>query len=176
DGPEGYLIPADARPDDPSTYIAMADLHRWLESLPCRHLLVVLDCCFAGSFTWYGGRSVRPIGKKLYREHYDRFLCEPAWQIITSAAHDQEALDVLSGGVLGVRGEHSADGERHSPFADAFFAALQGEGDLMPKGGGDGVVTATELYLYLRQSVEVCAEQYAKHRQAPELWPFSRTR
>lgn len=176
DGPEGYLIPADARPDDPSTYIAMADLHRWLEALPCRHLLVVLDCCFAGSFTWYGGRSVRPIGKKLYREHYDRFLREPAWQIITSAAHDQEALDVLSGGVLGVRGEHSADGERHSPFADAFFAALQGEGDLIPKGGGDGVVTATELYLYLRQSVEVGAEQYAKHRQTPELWPFSRTR
>jgi len=170
DGPEGYLIPADAKEDDSSTFVAMSDLYSWLNALPCRHLLVILDCCFAGAFTWYGRRSVRPIGAKLFREHYDRFVREPAWQILTSAAHDQEALDVVGGKAIGVRGEHTSDSKQHSPFADALFAALQGEGDLIPKGQGDGVVTATELYLYLRQTVEV------KHRQTPELWPFSRTR
>jgi hypothetical protein len=176
DGPEGFLIPADARADDRSTFVAMADLYAWLEALPCRHLLVILDCCFAGAFTWYGRRNLAPIGATLYREHYDRFVREPAWQILTSAAHDQEALDVLGGKAIGARGESADERARHSPFADALFAALQGEGDLIPKGQGDGVVTATELYLYLRQAVEVSAEEQARHRQTPELWPFSRTR
>ncbi len=176
EGPEGFLIPADAQETDRSSFVAMADLYGWLEALPCRHLLVILDCCFAGAFTWYGRRSVRPLGAKLFREHYDRFVREPAWQILTSAAHDQEALDVLGGKAIGVRGEQTGSGTRHSPFADALFAALQGEGDLIPRGQGDGVVTATELYLYLRQTVEVSAQDQAHHRQTPELWPFSRTR
>jgi hypothetical protein len=176
EGPEGFLIPADAKETDRSSFVAMADLYGWLEALPCRHLLVILDCCFAGAFTWYGRRSVRPLGAKLFREHYDRFVREPAWQILTSAAHDQEALDVLGGKAIGVRGEQTGNGQRHSPFADALFAALQGEADLIPKGQGDGVVTATELYLYLRQSVEISAEEQARHRQTPELWPFSRSR
>jgi WD40 repeat protein len=176
DGPEGFLIPADARADDRTTFVAMADLYRWLEALPCRHLLVILDCCFAGSFTWYGRRHMGLMGETLYREHYDRFVSQPAWQILTSAAHDQEALDVLGGRPIGARGEPADNGARHSPFADALFAALQGEADLIPRGSGDGVVTATELYLYLRQAVEMGAEERANHRQTPELWPFSRKR
>jgi WD40 repeat protein len=176
DGPQGYLIPQDARSEDRNTFLAMADLYCWLEKLPCRHLLGIFDCCFAGAFTWYRRRNLRPLGDTLYREHYDRFVREPAWQILTSAAYDQEALDVVAGKPIGERGELSGAGERHSPFAQALFDALAGAGDLIPKGGGDGVVTATELYLYLRQAVEVEAETQANHAQTPELWPFSRSK
>lgn len=174
DGPEGYLIPQDARSDDRNTFLAMADLYGCLNVLPCRHLLAIFDCCFAGAFNWHRRRNVRPIEDMLYREHYDRFVREPAWQILTSTAYDQEALDVLGGRVIGERGEHGKDTSHHSPFACALFEALAGAGDLIPKGGGDGVVTATELYLYLRQAVEVQAETQANHAQTPELWPFSR--
>ena len=174
DGPEGYLIPQDAHGDDRSTFIAMADLYGWLETLPCRHLLAILDCCFAGAFTWYRRRNVWLVDDTLYREHYARFIHEPAWQILTSAAYNQEALDVLAGKPIGERGESRSDGTLHSPFAYALFEALAGAGDLIPKGKGDGVVTATELYLYLRQVVEVQAEVQANHAQTPELWPFSR--
>jgi hypothetical protein len=152
----------------------MADLYEWLEALPCRHLLVILDCCFAGAFTWYRRRDLRIIRETLYQEHYDRFMREPAWQVITSAAHDQEALDVLGGRPIGKRDLVSSDAALHSPFASALFDALSGAADLIPKGQGDGVVTATELYLYLRQLVEVGAQTEANHLQTPVLWPFSR--
>jgi WD40 repeat protein len=168
DGPAGYLIPQDARPEDRSTFLPMAELHGWLDALPCRHLLAILDCCFAGAFRWASARNLIPIPDVIYQERYERFIRDPAWQVITSAAYDQRALDVLAGEVLGQRGET----ERHSPFALALFEALAGAGDVVPAGGGDGVITATELYLYLRDRVEVEVEKQARHRQTPGLWPL----
>jgi uncharacterized caspase-like protein len=52
DGPAGYLILADSSPHDRQTFLPMDELQRWLNALACRHLLVVLDCCFAGAFRW----------------------------------------------------------------------------------------------------------------------------
>src|SRR5262249_49877882 len=82
-----------------------------------------------------------------------------------------------SGETIGVRGRDSSL-EGHSPFAAAFLRALQGEADLIPRPrngwpGGDGVITATELYLYLRECVEVETEGHG-HRQTPGLWPLKR--
>jgi hypothetical protein len=62
--------------------------------------------------------------------------------------------------------------ECHSPFAQAFLQALDGAGDLVPKGVGDGIITATELYMYLRDAVEVRADKQANHAQTPGLWPL----
>ncbi|MBK6433431.1 MAG: caspase, partial [Anaerolineae bacterium] len=59
----------------------------------------------------------------------------------------------------------------------ALIDALEkGEADLVPKGQGDGVITATELYLYLREQVEVQAEVQASHEQTPGLWPLNKHR
>ena len=67
--------------------------------------------------------------------------------------------------------------QAHSPFALALFDALEkGDADLIPKGQGDGVITATELYLYLREQVEVQAEDQANHEQTPGLWPLNKHR
>ena len=52
DGPTGYVVPQDARRDDSNTWVAMQRLHDALIQLPCRHLLIILDCCFAGAFRW----------------------------------------------------------------------------------------------------------------------------
>ena len=50
EGPVGYLIPQDATSGDSSTYLPMQELHDALNALPCRHMLAILDCCFAGAF------------------------------------------------------------------------------------------------------------------------------
>ena len=50
--PEGYLLPADADPHDTAHSISMSTLRQQLEILPCKHVLIVLDCCFSGAFRW----------------------------------------------------------------------------------------------------------------------------
>jgi len=174
DGPAGYIIPQDARLEDSRTFLPMTDLHRWLDALKCRHMLAILDCCFAGTFRWASTRSLPALPPKIYKERYDRFIRDPAWQVLTSAAYDQKALDLLADNAIGRRVVIGADNQRHSPFALALFDALIGAGDIIPKGAGDGIITATELYLYLRDFVEVQAEEIAYHRQTPGLWPLKK--
>lgn len=129
DGPRGFLLPQDANPKEPETFLSMQVLHDALIALPCHHLIVILDCRFAGTFRWASTRKLIPIPETIHREHYDRFIRYPAWQVITSAAHNQEALDFLSD----KRGiSEKSEGEKHSPFAEALFEALQ-----------DGVETKT---------------------------------
>ncbi|MCB0314610.1 MAG: hypothetical protein KDH84_15340, partial [Calditrichaeota bacterium] len=122
--------------------------------------LVVLDCCFSGAFKWSGstrGGIRGKMPKRIYQERFDRFLQEKAWQVLTSAAHDQKALDVLKSSKkpLGDRGIDVRTGE-HSPFARALFEGLEGKADVVLEatGEGDGVITATDLYVYIRDQVE----------------------
>jgi WD40 repeat protein len=166
DGPVGYLIPQDARREDVGTFLPMQELHDLLTALPCRHFLAILDCCFAGAFRWSSMRDLRPLPSVIHRERYERFILDQAWQVITSAAHDQKALDVLAGEAVGRRG----DGQAHSPFARVLLKALEGAADLVPPGG-DGVITATELYLYLRDEIDLLTKSM-NLRQTAGLWPL----
>ncbi|MBK6392600.1 MAG: caspase family protein [Saprospiraceae bacterium] len=157
DGPAGYLAPADADPAELKTFIAMTELREALNSLPCRHLLIILDCCFSGAFKWTSGtRSIGSlIPKQIYKERFDRFIHDPAWQVITSAAYDQKALDIVQDRPTGDRGlVASESGEAHSPFALALFEALAGDADARTGRESDGLITATELYSYVRDQVE----------------------
>ncbi|WP_418904166.1 caspase family protein [Moorena producens] len=168
DGPAGYLIPQDAKLGDTNSYLPMTLLHDALSQLPCRHFLGILDCCFAGAFKWSSTRDLLTSPEVIHQERYDRFIRDPAWQIITSSASDQKALD-----------NFYLDSERgqlgnHSPFAAALLNALEGGADTYPpatngKPPGDGVITATELYLYLRDRVEIPTEK-CRIRQTPGIW------
>jgi len=174
DGPEGYLIPSDASLGIISTYLSMATVNQALLKLPCRHFLGILDCCFAGAFRWSGTRKLVPIELgTIHKERFDRFIRDPAWQVITSAASDQFAQDAfdLKSTQRGLQGNHS-------PFAAALIEALEGSADAYPpaeagKPAGDGVITATELYLYLRDRVEPDTETRAM-RQTPGIFPLTR--
>ncbi|MBX3014388.1 MAG: caspase family protein [Caldilineaceae bacterium] len=172
DGPAGYLLLQDADAADRTSFLPMQQLHDAVAQLPCRHCLVILDCCFAGAFRWSTTRSLSFPHSILYRERYARFLRSPAWQVLTSAAYDQEALDSYLGQGWGARDAMAVETDAgiHSPFALALFAALTGAGDT----NQDGVLIATELYLYLRDQVEVRAAQVAKHLQTPGLWPLQK--
>ena len=178
-GLKGYIIPADARyvkdaSDIENKIIPMQTLHDILTSLPCQHLLLVLDCCFAGSFRWssryrYSGGF---MPKRIFKERFDRFVKDPAWQVLTSSAYDQSALDVLQEKPIGKRDEEDM---LHSPFAKALIQGLEGAADIIPAEGGDGLITASELYLYIRQQVEPqTIEMDEDKRQTPGIFPLQR--
>lgn len=156
-GPEGHLLLADARPDDTSTFLEMAELWRLIGALPCRHVLIVLDCCFAGTFRWAGRRAARNLVAPIYQETLDRFVHHQAWQVLVSASHDQTALDdvsqrssSLASTTVGLLRADRIETERQSPFAAAFLRALGGAADFTK----DGLIIATELELFVRDAVE----------------------
>lgn len=158
-GPQGFLVPQDADINNADSLLSMRDLYDYLTQLECRHLLVILDCCFAGMFRWASTRRM-VVPNTIHWEHYHRFIKYPAWQVITSAAHNQEALDYLDNRGTGASG-------KHSPFAEALFQGLlEGKADLI----SDGVITTPELYLYLRDYVE----KRSKEQQTPGFWPLSK--
>ena len=178
-GPSGYLVPSDANPDAVETFLPMDTFNQTLQELPCRHLLLILDCCFSGAFEW--STRHRAIGKlmprRIYKERFDRFVQDPAWQVLSSAAYDQKALDVLKNTAIGERGlsAGSAEKTRHSPFAAALIEGLHGAADAKAGAEGDGVITATELYLYTRDQVETASiNDNEKRRQTPGFFPLEK--
>ena len=159
-GPQGFLVPQDADINNCDSLLPMGELYAALNQLECRHLFVVLDCCFAGMFRWAGTRKVVLVPDEIHWEHYHRFIKYPAWQVITSAAYNQEALDYLDNRVTNTSA-------KHSPFAEALFEGLlEKKADIVP----DGVITAAELYLYLRDYVE----KHSNEQQTPGFWPLSK--
>ncbi len=171
DEPEGYLIPQDATLGDVQTYLPMTQLYECLSKLPCRHFLGILDCCFAGAFRWSCGNREILAAKTVYKERYERFITDPAWQVITSASYNQKALDAFAFNT------QCASNGKHSPFAFSLLEALQGKADFFPPGTdsqppGDGVITATELYLYLRSAVELT--EGPCHQQTPGIFPLKK--
>ncbi|MGB7088007.1 MAG: caspase family protein [Phormidesmis sp.] len=171
-GPEGFLIPQDARLGDTHSYLSMVKLQQALIALPCRHFLAIFDCCFAGAFRWSSTRDISVVPTVIHQERYERFLLDPAWQVITSTAYDQTALDAFT--FEDARGQQG----EHSPFALALLEALAGGADASPpataeRPPGDGVITATELYLYLRDRIEAPTQQQGQ-RQTPGLFALGK--
>ena len=153
DNPKGYLVPADAKPGEVESLVSMDTLHNVVSALPCQHGILIMDCCFAGAFKWSTGFRdiVFDLPGVIYEQRFYQYASDPAWQVITSSASDQKAVDILSNRTLGMRNDSDA---KHSPFALALLEGLDGAADCVPKDKGDGVITATELYTYLRDRVE----------------------
>ena len=171
-GAAGYLLPRDADRQSFEGAIPMRDIRAFIDSLPCRHGLVVLDCCFAGAFQWdLATRKLDLMPKRIYQQRFDRFIRDPAWQIITSASYDQRAIDYLGDNSVGDRNQADIIFQsENSPFAAAFIKGLEGAADIIP-AQPDGLITATELYLYLRETLEpVTIDLGENYRQTPRLF------
>lgn len=163
-GPDGYLLPCDAILRKKDTYLHMPGVHDALLDLNCRHMMVVLDTCFSGAFRWSGMRSiVMEKDEVVQKKKFDRFVLDPAWQVISSASSDETAADAF-----GTRPGGAGDG--HSPFAHYLFEALQGAADRF--GGehqqGDGIVTAHELWQYIDAALG------KEGKQKAQLWPLKK--
>jgi hypothetical protein len=163
-GPTGYLVPAGARRSDRDGFLPMQGLHDALERLPVRHALVILDCCFAGTFQWPSMRDVEPIAT-IYRERYDRYLEHAAWQVLTSTRHDERALDTVTRDALG--GDRRGDLEPHSPFALALLEGLSSGADYTH----DNLITADELAMFVREHAALAGPEL-RPWQIPQLFPL----
>jgi hypothetical protein len=159
EGEAGYLIPQDAEPSNRDKFLSMRWVHDELTKLSCHHLLIILDCCFAGAFR-FTTRHFGIIPEEISKQRYDRYINHRAWQVITSAAHDQKAVDILwdNRGI--------SEDSVHSPFAEALFKALENQAADYTK---DGITTATELYLYLN---DFLLKQNPDKPQVPRFWPL----
>jgi len=145
----------------------MERLRKTLDKISSRHLLVILDCCFAGSFRWASTRDLNFAPQRLYDSQFERYLSGKAWQALTSAAHDERAADLSP-----VRDEGSQREafQGHSPFAAALLRGLSGAADSSRVGHEpDGVITATELYQYIFEELKPAK---ASSGQTPGIWPL----
>lgn len=183
DGEAGYLLPQDAQNGKTNTFLSMKEIYDNLIELECHHLLIILDCCFAGAFR-FGTRDLGASPEELSKERYDRYKNNRVGQVITSAAHDQKALDVLKivANLKDERGTiekiENADHfalllseayPHHSPFAALLFNALEvkvleKEADYLQKSitadyTQDGITTVTELSSYLSEKLRELTEQ-----------------
>jgi WD40 repeat protein len=169
DGEEALnLIPQDADRTHTEGWLPYSEVIETLDQLTCRHFLFILDCCFAGSVrgTNMGQakqRDLMVMPKKLYFERYTRFIKDPAWQVLTSSAADQTSSDAPF--------DELAGNPEHSPFAEALFTALEGNYPGLVRD--DGVITATDLYSYLRDQVET-SSMSSNRRQTPQIWPLAK--
>ncbi|MEH1770907.1 MAG: caspase family protein [Nostoc sp.] len=163
--PAGYLMSQDSQQNDKSTWVSMQSLHDALTGLDCRHLLMILDCCFAGRILWAGLKRNAGRSRKMYQQSYDRFIKSSAQQVITSAAYDEEAAD-LSRIAKREGGENG-----HSPFAGLLLKVLNAKQWEVDKDASlktiieDGVITAQELFTYLQNNLGHDAE-----KQTPGLF------
>ncbi len=160
-GVKGYLIPTDAQRTEAKTWLPMSELLDTLEALPCRHSLVLLDCCFSGSLRWASKhRAISGFTtseEKLYKQHYEHFRSRRSSQVLTSAAPDQLALDIVRGGTA----------TKRSPFAECVIRGLQGEADTVP----DKVITCAELFAYLQNHLLAVSKKCGNPQNA-SLFPL----
>ncbi|MCB0094173.1 MAG: caspase family protein [Caldilineaceae bacterium] len=162
--PAGYLAPQDAKREDRNTFLPMKEVYDLLAALTCRHMLIILDCCFAGRFRWSTTRDIEISPPLIYRERYERFVRDLAWQVITSTSYDQTAIDIF--------GERDVT-PTYSPFASALFRVLEGIALSTSELEDRLVVTATDLYLYLWDAVDtwyITNKLNHQSIQTPEIW------
>ncbi|GJD16735.1 hypothetical protein RIVM261_016910 [Rivularia sp. IAM M-261] len=148
DGEAGYLLPQDAHKSKHDKYLSMKEIHDVLTQLGCHHLLIILDCCYAGAFR-FGTRELGSSPEELSQERYHRYQ-DKVGQVITSAAYDQKALDILET-VHKLKDDRGTfENVEHSPFAGLLLRALEkGDADFTK----DGITTVTELNLHLSEKL-----------------------
>ncbi|MBD2212160.1 caspase family protein [Nostoc linckia FACHB-104] len=157
DGEAGYLLPQNAHKSKHDNYLSMKKIHDVLTQLGCHHLLIILDCCYAGAFR-FGTRDLGSSPEELSKERYERYQ-DCVGQVITSAAYDQKALDILET-VRNLEDDRGTfEKSEHSPFAGLLLKALEkGDADYTK----DGITTVTELNLHLSEKLRELTQNQSK--------------
>jgi hypothetical protein len=123
--PTGYIIPVESGLTDvPATAVSMGQIRDICSHINAKHIIFVMDCCYAGQILEQGATNENINAGKLEGSTYKRVI-----QIITAGAKDQMALE----------------GEKHGLFTEFFLNSLQGDADL----NSDKVVTGLEIGKYI---------------------------
>jgi hypothetical protein len=160
DKDSGHLLMQDASSSERTKWVPMYDIVSYCNELmrgtndqntPTKregekrlcHLLVILDCCYAGSFR-FATRTIGHEPHEVSKESFKRYTETQAAQVIASSGHNEKAADFYQ--------DRRGTGQSgHSPFAELLFNALKHNAADYTK---DGVTTATEIGLYIRSELE----------------------
>ncbi len=128
-GDQGYWLPVDAVPQDPTNWVSNSDITTMLKAIPARHVMVVADSCYSGSLTREAEVDIRDAN------YLGRIVQKRARTVLTSGGLEPVA-DAGSGG--------------HSIFAAALLAALQ---------ENTGIMDAETFFEKVRKPVVLAAQQ-----------------
>jgi Caspase domain len=129
----GYLVFKDTKVNDENkdSFLPHSTLRDYLETIPCKHVFLVMDACFGGTFDQVLAK--RGTDDAVYQtESQDEF--------IQRKLQYKTRKYITSGGKVYV-----SDGlpNQHSPFAKLFMEALRSY------GGPNGVLTIQEIWQYV---------------------------
>lgn len=134
---EGYIVTKDSmlHDDIKDSYISHSELATILNNINCRHIFLVMDVCFGGTFDQriaQRGESVTEYQEITRTEFIQRKL------------KNKTRIYLTSGGK-----EYVSDGRpgQHSPFARKFLEALRNY------GGSDSVLTQSEINNYVEKLI-----------------------
>ncbi len=125
---EGFLVAKDSKKNDESaaSYIPHNTLRSTINNIKCKHIFLVMDVCFGGTFDPI-------IAKRGGTSEYDNISKQ---EFIARKLRFKTRRYLTSGGK-----EYVSDGRpgMHSPFARRLLEALRGF------GGSDGILTIGEI-------------------------------
>ncbi len=134
---DGYLVAKDSRKKDEArrSYLGYSELVNGLDNIPCKHIFVVLDACFGGSFDKRDPLRSRGEGAI--------YGARPKEEIFKEKLKITSRLFMTSGGM-----NYVPDGEpgHHSPFASMFLKALE------DGGRTDGYLTFHKIIPYIENA------------------------
>lgn len=124
----------------PAKSLEMGQFLNFIESLPVKHKLLLLDACFSGFMRYERSIPVGPadISKKLIQ-----WTNEPATQVLTAGRSGQKVYE--------------KEADQHGVFTRYLLKGLEGHAD--PRG--DGIISFLDLAAYIRDRVarEIGVEQ-----------------
>lgn len=129
---KGWIIARDTRAEDRQSAYPYSELREDIDSIPCRHTLLILDVCFGGSFDPSikdAQTRARDYQEASPEEFIGRKLRYRSRLYISSVDQKTEA----------------PEGREHSPFTWRLLEALRGG------GGSDGILTWNELVGFLEK-------------------------
>ncbi|MBI3111894.1 MAG: caspase family protein [Ignavibacteriales bacterium] len=132
---DGYLVAKDSKLKDDikTSYISHSNLRTVVNSIPCRHIFLVVDACFGGTFDPLIAANLR--GEDEYKEVTKTEFIERKLKFKTRRY-------LTSGGK-----EYVPDGRpgQHSPFTRRFLEAFRSY------GGRDGILTMNEILSFVEK-------------------------
>jgi tetratricopeptide (TPR) repeat protein len=136
---EGYVVAKDSRLDDEakSSYLSYASLRTYINNIQCKHILLMMDVCFGGTF------DPQLASKNLRGNDFNKPVKSNDDEIeafINRKLQAKTRRYITSGGK-----EYVSDGTpgQHSPFVRKFLEALRSY------GGKDRIMTIAEILTFL---------------------------
>lgn len=90
----GFIVPYGAKDTSPANMISMELLSLWVQMLPSRHILIILDCCFSGMMALRSTTipNISP-NNTLKRNSLYKNLCKKARIVINAGQEDEAIMD-----------------------------------------------------------------------------------